>query len=118
MEDAKNILTIIVLVCVIIGNAYAVWRFNNSFVKKKDFKPEDYIKASKCQACKGDMQVADKQVRDDIRNIKVAIVEEESRIKTLGVIQVVMCRHIGMKQEEIDVLRDAIMNGTDVTSLL
>lgn len=118
MGVAKDVLTIIVLVCVIIGNGYALWKFKDSFVSKKDFDPKDYIKAARCKACKEKIQVADKQVKDDIKNIKIAIVEEERDIKTLGVIQIVMCRHIGMKKEEIDMFKDAIMNGTDVTSLL
>ena len=63
-------------------------------------------------------KLADKEVKEDIKNIKKAIVDEEKRIKTLGIIQVLLCRHVGMPQEEVDMFKDALENGTDVSSLL
>jgi hypothetical protein len=62
--------------------------------------------------------MADKEVKDDIKNIKTILVDEIKDIKTLGVIQVLMCKHIGMEKEERDMLKDALENGTDIRSLL
>ncbi len=107
MGDIKNILAVVVLVMVIIGNVYAFFKWKNKFITKDD-----------CIACKKESKVADKQTRDDIRNIKTALVDEVKDIKTLSVIQVLMCRHVGMDKEEIDQFKDAIENGTDLTSLL
>jgi len=104
--------------CILLVNVGALWRWNSSFLKKKDLNPDEYVKVATCAECKESTKVADKAVVEDIKNIKTAIVEEERHIKTLGVIQIVMCRHIGMKKEEVDMLKDAIMNGADVTSLL
>ncbi|GAI71144.1 unnamed protein product [marine sediment metagenome] len=59
-----------------------------------------------------------KEVQADITNIKTALIDEIKDIKTLGVIQVLMCKQIGMDKEEIDMLKDALENGTDITSLL
>jgi len=118
LEFLKDFAVPLIWLCILLVNVGTLWKWNSSFVKKKEFDPKNYIKAASCKACKEDMQVADKQVTEDIRNIKVAIVEEEKNIKTLGVIQIVMCRHIGMKKEEVDMFKDAIMNGADLTSLL
>lgn len=107
MEIIKEALTITVLLGMVIGNVYALWKFKNSFVSKED-----------CKTCKEVMKVVDDKVREDIENIKSALVSEERHLKTLGVIQIVMCRHIGINKEEIDMFKDAIKNGTDVTSLL
>jgi hypothetical protein len=118
LEIIKSVAMPLIWLVILIINVGALWKWNSSFVKKKDFDPKDYIKAASCKACKENMQVADKEVREDLRNIKTTLVEEERYIKTLGVIQIVMCRHIGMKKEEVDMFKDAIMNGADLTSLL
>ncbi len=118
MEVIKDFAMPLIWLLILIANVGALWRWNSSFVKKKDFKPEDYIKASSCKACKEAMKVVDKETKDDIRNIKIALVDEVKDIKTLGVIQIAMCRHVGMDKEEIDMFKDALENGTDVSSLL
>lgn len=122
MDLLKDILTVVVLLCVIVGNAYAVWKFKDSFVAKKDFEPEDYFKKDEflkqCKECKKEFQVADEEVKKDIKNIKTAIVEEEKGLKTLAVIQIAMAQHVGMDKEKVDMFKDAIENGTDVSSLL
>ncbi len=118
MEFIKDLAMPLIWLVILLINVGALFRFNSSFIKKKDFEPKDYIKAVNCQKCKKEGQVADKQVKDDLRNIKTTLIEEERHIKTLGVIQIVMCRHIGMKKEEVDMFKDAIMNGADLTSLL
>ena len=122
MEFIKSFAVPFIWLCILLVNVGALWRWNSSFVKKKDFDPSDYIKAAKCQSdravCRRELVVADQEVKEDIRNIKIAVVEEERVTRTLGVIQIVMCRHIGMKKEEVDMFKDAIMNGTDLTPLL
>lgn len=118
MEVIKGLAMPFIWLCILLVNIGALWRWNSSFVKKKDFSPKEYVKVATCKECKEATKVTDKAVVEDIRNIKVAILEEERDIKTLGVIQIVMCRHIGMKKEEVDMFKDAIMNGTDLTPLL
>ena len=118
MEVIKSFAMPLIWLVILLINAGALWRWNSSFIKKKDFNPKEYIKIATCSACKETMKVADEEVKKDLQNIKTVLVDEERNIKTLGVIQIVMCRQIGMKKEEIDMLKDAIMNGTDVTSLL
>jgi len=118
LEVIKEVGTIIVFAAMILANVYALWKWKNEFISKKDFNPKEYIKVATCSACKEAMKVADEEVKKDLQNIKTVLVDEERNIKTLGVIQIVMCRHIGMKKEEIDMFKDAIMNGADLTSLL
>ena len=103
----KDILTILVLLGAVGGNVYAFFKWKSKFITKED-----------CKTCKEETKVADKEVKEDIKNIKIALVDEVKDIKTLGVIQIAMCRHVGMDKEEIDMFKDAIENGTDVSSLL
>ena len=107
MGDIRLILGIIVLIMIIVGNVYAFFKWNSRFITKDD-----------CKACKEKTKVSDKETKEDITKIKTALVEENKDIKTLGVIQVLMCKQIGMDQEEIDLLKDALENGTDISSLL
>ena len=107
MGDIRLWLSIFILVIAVVGNVYAFFRWNSKFITKSD-----------CKACKEESKVADKQTREDIKNIKTALVDEVKDIKTLSVIQVLMCRHVGMDKDEIDQFKDAIENGTDLTSLL
>ena len=122
MEGIKDVAMPLIWLCILLVNVGALWKWNSSFVKKKDFNPNEFVKAANCGSkravCRGELVVADQEVKDDIRNIKVAILEEERITKALGVMQIVMCRHIGMKKEEIDMFKDALMNGADLTPLL
>jgi hypothetical protein len=94
-------------VIAVVGNVYAFFKWNSKFITKDN-----------CIACKKESKMVGKEVQDDIKNIKTALIDEIKDIKTLGVIQVLMCKHVGMDKEEIDMLKDALENGTDITSLL
>ncbi len=78
MEIIKSIAMPLIWLVILLINVGALWRWNSSFVKKKDFdfKPEDYITAADCKDCKKENKVADEEVRKDIKNIKTAIVNE------------------------------------------
>ena len=125
----KEIATVVILGVMLLANVYALWKWKNEFVSKEDFKPLEYMKAkdfvAKCKKCKEDLavfeglkKVAANDVILDIKNIKIAVMNEARDLRALGVVQIAMCRHIGMDQEEINMLKDALKNGVDITSLL
>jgi hypothetical protein len=122
LGEFKEWLTIGILMAVLLGNVYALWKWKNSFMSKEDFKPDEYMKKDnfldQCKQCKKEFQVADKEVKEDIKNMKTALVEEEKNLKTLAVIQIAMAQHVGMAKEKVDMFKDAIENGTDISSLL